>query len=188
MSVSGIHSSCYQANYEMQKPGRTAEKGDFLNQLGNVKKSGGTFELHYFENEDGEKAVGAMCGAGYSATVYEPKDFDPTNPVYKVKIWDNEGNVTERMVDISEVSTEQSDYIDMFAYSNYLEKSGKCPGALSAFMGAGIISQGAGSRSYDELFGKENWLDKVKEIMQMQYDAGNMEGYLNYKNFLDFLR
>ncbi|MDE7310437.1 MAG: hypothetical protein K2N87_02270, partial [Eubacterium sp.] len=24
-------------------------------------------------------------------TVYQPKDFDPANPVYKVKVWDKSG-------------------------------------------------------------------------------------------------
>lgn len=43
-------------------------------------------------------------------------------------------------------------------------------------------SNGSGS-----LFDKENWQDIVKDIMQMQYRAGNLEGYLNYKRFWDFL-
>lgn len=29
--------------------------------------------------------------------------------------------------------------------------------------------------------------DIVKDIMQMQYYAGNLEGYLHYKQFWDFL-
>ena len=32
-----------------------------------------------------------------------------------MKVWDKDGNVTERMVDVSKVDTTGSDYIDMFA-------------------------------------------------------------------------
>ena len=39
----------------------------------------------------------------YSLTVYQPNDFDPANPVYKVKAWDKDENVTERMVDVSKI-------------------------------------------------------------------------------------
>lgn len=34
---------------------------------------------------------------------------------------------------------------------------------------------------------KENWMDIVKEMMQMQYHAGNLKGYLDYKQFWDFM-
>jgi hypothetical protein len=63
--------------------------------------------------------------------------------------------------------------------------NGKCPDAQAAFMGAKSnynSSNGSGS-----LFDKENWQDIVKDIMQMQYRAGNLEGYLHYKWFWDFL-
>lgn len=44
-----------------------------------------------------------MCGTDYSLTVYQPNDFEPAIPVYKVKAWDKDGNVTERMVDVSKI-------------------------------------------------------------------------------------
>lgn len=30
-------------------------------------------------------------------------------------------------------------------------------------------------------------MDIVKEMMQMQYHAGNLKGYLDYKQFWDFM-
>lgn len=36
-------------------------------------------------------------------------------------------------------------------------------------------------------FEKENWIDILDDLMQMQYHAGNLKGYLDYKKFLDFL-
>ena len=94
--------------------------------------TGGGFVLHISNEQDGE-AIGAMCGTDHSVTVYKPKDFDAENPVYKVKIWDKDGNATERMVDVSKVDPQNSDYIDMFAYASHLTDSGQCPGAQSAF-------------------------------------------------------
>jgi hypothetical protein len=119
-------------------------------------------------------------------TAYKPKDFDESNPVYKVRIWDEAGNVTERTVDISQVDPTSCDEIDMFAYSSYLTDSGKCSNAQSAFMGA-RADYNSSNDYYSGSPDKTNWLDVVKQIMQMQYDAGNLEGYLDYKKFLDYL-
>lgn len=192
MGVYGIGADGYRTlpGYGLGRTQGSAEGNQFAGQMGNVQKSqmaGGAFELHYFDNEDGERAVSAACGTDYSVTVYEPKGFDAANPVYKVKIWDKEGNTTERMVDISQVDPKNSDFIDMYAYSSYLEKSGKCPDALSSFMGSGTACYGTGERTYDDLSRKINWPDAVREMMMMQYDAGNLQGYLGYKRFLDTL-
>ena len=48
---------------------------------------------------------------------FSSKDFDPAHPVYKVKVWDADGNVTERMVDISKVDPGNCDTVDMYAYA-----------------------------------------------------------------------
>ena len=104
-----------------------------------------------------------------------------------MKVWDKDGNVTERMVDVSKVDTTGSDYIDMFAYSSHLSASGKCPGAQSAFIRAGANQHGADNRTHDDLFGMKDWISVLKDAMQTQYDAGNLKGYLDYKQFWDFL-
>lgn len=196
MSVYGIGAP-YQGTAGYGLTGYTAGKtqksmggSNFASQANNVQKSqmaSGAFELHYFDSPDGERAVSAACGTDYSVTVYEPKDFDAANPVYKVKTWDKEGNITERMVDVSEVDPEDSDFIDMYAYSCYLAESGKCPDALSYFMGSDTARYGMEGRTYEDLTHKINWVDAVKEMMMMQYDAGNLQGYLGYKKFFDTL-
>lgn len=58
---------------------------------------------------------------------------------------------------------------------------------LSSFMGAGAATNEHWMEgwSYDDLFSVKNWVKAVKDMMQMQYDAGNMQGYLDYKKFLD---
>lgn len=152
-----------------------------------TQMSGGAFELHISNGTDGE-AVSAACGADYSVTVYRPKDFDPANPVYRVKVWDREGNTTERMVDVSQVNPTDCDYLDMFAYSSHLSATGECRSAQSAFTHSAKNPHGADDTTYRDLFQATNWVSRLTEAMQTQYDAGNIEGYLHYKPFWDFLR
>ena len=151
-----------------------------------TQASSGGFVLHISNEEDG-KAIGAMCGADHSVTVYKPKDFDAENPVYKVKIWDKDGNATERMVDISKVDPKNSDFIDMFAYSSHLSATGECPSAQSSFMSSSANQHSLDERTYKDLFKETNWVNALADAMQTQYAAGNIEGYLNYKPFWDFL-
>jgi hypothetical protein len=191
MSIGGIGTNAYQTTgYEAGRTTKKTNSNNFAGQLNGasaVKISSETTTLHWFDSGEGDKPVGAVSTPdGGSMTAYKPKDFDESNPVYKVKIWDEAGNVTERTVDISQVDPTNCDEIDMFAYSSYLTVSGKCSNAQSAFLGAR-----ADYNSSNDYYGgspdKTNWLDVVKQIMQMQYDAGNLEGYLDYKKFLDYL-
>ena len=182
----------YPATYRM---GITKQKLSEKNDIETEQKFGvpqktqassGGFVLHISNEEDG-KAIGAMCGADHSVTVYQSKDFDAENPVYKVKIWDKDGNVTERMVDISKVDPRNSDFIDMFAYSSHLSATGECPSAQSSFLSSAANQHGLDERTYKDLFKENNWVNALADAMQTQYAVGNFEGYLNYKPFWDFL-
>ena len=191
MSVSGIGTTGYPiAGYDTRKTERNMAGGNFADQMSGMVQTtqmgSGTFELHISNDEDG-KAIGSVCGADYSLTVYQPKDFDSANPVYKVKVWDKGGNVTERMVDVSKVDTKGSDYIDMFAYSSHLTASGECPSAQSAFIRAGANQNGAENKTHEDLFGTTDWISVLKDAMQTQYGVGNLKGYLGYKQFWDIL-
>ena len=74
MNVNGIGAGYPAAGY-----GTSRARRNYADQMGNVvpatQSSGGTFELHISNDKDG-KAIGSMCGADYSLTVYQPKDFD----------------------------------------------------------------------------------------------------------------
>ena len=75
MNVNGIGAAGYPAaGYETRRTRR-----NYIDQMCNMvpaaQSSGGTFELHISNDKDG-KAIGSMCGADYSLTVYQPKDFD----------------------------------------------------------------------------------------------------------------
>lgn len=151
---------------------------------------GNSLTLHWFDMEEGDKAVGCVGKPdGSSVTVYQPSGFDINNPVYKVKYWDAAGNVTERMVDIAEVNPNNCDYIDMYTYSVYLSDSGKSDSAMQDFLmaGSGIGRGEGGSYTYDDLLEKRDWMTVIKDWMQMQYDAGNIAGYHQYKRFYDLI-
>lgn len=184
MNVGGI-STHYPMEYEMKRTQNATPGKCFASRMESVS-SGQGITLHWFDNELGEKPIGASGLESGSVTVYKPVDFDPENPVYKVRIWDAEGNMTERMVDISEVDPQNSDYIDMYAYACHLTDSGEFPDAQFTFMRASGNPHGPGP-VYNSPFDKMNWVDIVKYAMQVQYDAGNLTGYLDYKKFWDFL-
>lgn len=109
--------------------------------------------------------------------------------MYKVKAWDAAGNVTEeRLVDVSKVDPNNCDYLDMYTYSCHLTDSGKCPEAQDAFMGAYMGAKANYSDTNNSsYFDKTNWVNIIRDIMQMQYDAGNLAGYMRYEPFWDFL-
>ena len=182
MGINGISSGYYEARYTNVKNKANTRF------VGNMGKTAATqnasFVLHISDEADGE-AIGSSTDRRGSVTVYKPKDFDPSHPVYKVKAWDVKGSVTaERMVDVAEVDPISADYLDMFAYSSHLADSGKCPDAQGAFIGANANYNADSGYSY---FDKANWFGMVKDMMQMQYDVGNLAGYAKYKQFWDSL-
>lgn len=138
----------------------------------------------------GEQIVGSFINvqAGTSSAIYKTKDFDESAPVYHVKTWDMDGNMTERMVDLSKLNPRSSDEVDMYTYSWHLNNSGQYPQAQLRFAVARAYQQAAqagGFQSYMPT--KTNWVDVVNSLMQTQYNVGNLQGYLDYKKFLGFL-
>lgn len=192
MGINGIGSLGYTAAgfYGTKKTGKKGsapeDTGYMHEDVQQSEMPGGAFELHIYD-EEGGAVVGASCGRDYSVTVYKPKDFDPSNPVYKAKVWDKDGNVTERMVDVSKVDPRNSDYIDMFAYASHLSATGECLGAQSSFMRSAASQHGPDGRGYRDLFHATDWVSALADAMQTQFQAGNIEGYLDYKPFWDFL-
>lgn len=190
MGINGVSANSYSMGYAAQKAENNKSGEETANMSWTVKASNHDVILHGEESEEDGKVVTAWAciTENTSMTVYQPKDFDPENPVYKVKVWDSKGNVTERMVDISKVDPANCDTIDMYAYSAYLSKTGKCQDALTKFMSAHAHHKDMeGSYSSNNLFDKADWLAIIKRVMKMQYDAGNLQGYLEYKRFLGVL-
>ena len=182
MNIGGVTTN-YPIGYEARRTQRATTEKNYASNMGKtVGTNNSAFVLHTSNEEDGI-AIGSSTNRNGSVTVYKPNDFDPANPVYKVKVWDAAGNVTEeRMVDASKVDPNNCDYLDMYVYSCHLTDSGECSGAQDAFMGV-RFSVGNDSSYFD----KSNWLDIIREMMQMQFETGNLAGFAKYKQFWDFL-
>lgn len=156
-----------------------------------IVKAQPTLVLHDQNNADEEETVVGSSGnarTGVSIAVYKPREFDASNPVYEVETWDADDNMTERMVNISEVDPADCDEVEMTAYTWYLSNSGKCPAAFLLFAGAREHRQTSRpGYSSDSVFEKSNWVELFREYMQIQYMAGNRKGYLEHKMLLKFL-
>lgn len=199
MGINGIGTMTSTEIYKARKNVNITTYDDFdhhVNQAekvkaGTVKAGTSGIVLHgLHDGEEGDKLIGAwaeVC-ADCSVSVYKPQDFDMDNPVYRVKVWDAQGNVTERMVDISKVDPRNCDSLDMYAYSCHLTETGEYPDAQIKFMMAQAHNRDTyGSFTYENMFDRTNWLDVLKKAMDMQYTAGNLKGYMDYKKFFDFL-
>lgn len=104
MAIGGIGAVGYPAaGYETRRTERNVAGKNFAKQAAEAAQA--TATLHGADEGSGDITVfsGAEIVSGSSYSVYKTQDFDPENPVYKVKIWDKLGNVTERMVDVSKV-------------------------------------------------------------------------------------
>lgn len=148
--------------------------------------------LHMSKEGDVEKSVGAWANpnAGRSITLYQPQDYDPANPVYKMKVWDMDDNLLEeRFIDINSIDPNNADSCEMYALAVYGEKSGKCPDAVARFTmmhAKQEIEQTAQHGSYS-LDTREDWIGILNDILKEQLDMGFMDGYLKNKAYLDFL-
>lgn len=130
MSVSGIGAAGYPtAGYETRKTEKNVAGGNFAKQAAEAAQAAGkaTATLYGAEEGSGDITIfsGVELASGSSYSVYKTPDFDPENPVYKVKIWDKSGNVTERMVDVSKVDPKNCDTVEMYAYTADLKESEK---------------------------------------------------------------
>ena len=187
MSVTGIGAAGYPAaGYATRKTERNVSGESFAKQAAQA-----TATLHGAEEGSGDITIfsGAEVVSGSSYSVYRTQDFDPENPVYKVKTWDKSGNVTERMVDVSKVDPKNCDTAEMYAYTADLKESGK--GSFEDTVLKAVVAKSvkdAESRSGTWSFStKMNWVDIVKDIMKSEYNYGDLKGYMEWQKFLGLL-
>ena len=193
-----------QSSFEISDLGFSSKAYTFQNILekqNTAKASQGTVKntdniqlrtLHTQTEEDEEKCVGSLVDLvnNTSTSVFKPKDFDPDNPVYKVKIYDSNGNYEEKTVNVLEVNPNNCDSYEMYAYSSYLSESGKFPEAQKRFIMAKAIAQSShkfSTTAENFVETKQNWVEAVRQAMEMQLDGGNRQGFLKYKKFYNFL-
>lgn len=195
MSINGIGTASYlAAGYETRKTERSAAGGNFAKQAAEAAQAAGQAAavLHGADEGSGDITIfsGAELVSGSSYSVYKTQDFDPENPVYKVKIWDKSGNVTEQMVDVSKVDPKNCSTIEMYAYTANLKESGEGSfedTVLKAAVAKAVKNaeqRSSGSWSFSE---KTDWVKIVNNIMQSEYRYGDLKGYMEWKKFLGFL-
>lgn len=130
MSVNGVCVAGYPiTGYETRRKEQNEVGGDFVKQAAEAVQASGRVSttLYGADKETGDITVfsGAEVVTGSSISVYTTQDFDLEKPVYIVKIWDESGNVTERIVDVSKVEPKNCDTAEIYAYTANLKESGK---------------------------------------------------------------
>lgn len=194
MNIGGVTTN-YSAAYGTERTQKYATDKNFSEEIASAGQTNGAKEstiLHGSDEEAGDIAVfrALYTDNGSKYTVYKTPDFDPENPVYKVKIWDAAGNVTERMIDASKIDPKNCDTFEMQVYTAYLKETGK--GDFKETVLKAAIARAAShlekksSASWD-YFQNVNWVDTVKDIMQSAYGYGDLKGYMEWKKFLSFL-
>ena len=190
MNVGGI-STNYSAAYDAEKVQKVGATGDFAEKITEAAQAGGTattVAAHGSDDESGDVAVFRVLytNSGIKYTVYKTQDFSPENPIYKVKIWDSEENMTERMIDASKVNPRNSDTFEMEVYAAYLMETGK--GSFEDTVNrVSTAKSGANSSAVWDYSQKVNWVEAVRNVMQSVYNYGDLKGYMEWKKFLSFL-
>ena len=194
MNVGGI-STNYSTAYDAEKTQKVGVNNDFAGKIAEAAQANGTEAIvtaHGSDEESEDIAVFSTLytDSGSKYTVYKTQDFDPAIPAYKVKIWDTEGNVTERMIDASKIDPKNCDMFEMQVYTAHLKETGRGDfkeTVLKAAIARAVKDaeqKGFGSWDYST---KINWVETIKDIMQSSYNYGDFKGYMEWKKFLNFL-
>ena len=189
MNVGGI-SSNYSAAYDAEKAQKAGINKDFAEKIAEAaqaNETGATVAAHGSDEESGDIAVFQVLytNSGIKYTVYKTQDFSPENPIYKVKIWDEAENMTERMIDASKINLRNCDTFEWEVYALHLKESGK--GDFKDIVLQAISAEQIGFGSPWDYSAKINWVEAVKDIMQSSYNRGDLKGYMEWKKFLSFL-
>lgn len=182
MGIGAIGNNSYNNYY--QGVNRKSSNVPFSTQVNNSP----TINLKLTDEDTGDRALTCVgFPDGGSASVYKADNYTEANPQYRVKYWDNEGVEKEYFVNPQNVNPENASYVEMLAYSTYSDMMGTTNDAFGKFLqAAGGVN---GDKTYDlsNIDTKMNFKSLVKEFMELQYSAGNLQGYLSYKQLYDYM-
>ena len=180
MSISGIGGTMSNANYYNNRVNRNS------NQVASTFSTGAGITLKMSDEDSGSKALTSVgYPDGSSVSVFKAEGYTDNNPQYMIKYWGMNGEETEYLVSPTQVNPEDASYIDMLAYSTYLDITGQTKNGLGDFLGASRGVNGDLTYDAESMNTSMDFKSLVKAFMQAQYDAGNMVGYLSYKKFYD---
>lgn len=142
---------------------------------------------NYYQNNVSRCSEQASSTFGTSASAFKADNYTEENPQYLMKYWDEKGKIQEYTVNPKEVDPSNISYIEMLAYSTYSDVQGHTTDAYENFMSA--ASGTSADIKYDStnINEKKNFKSMVQDFMQMQYDTGNISGYLSYQQFYDYM-
>lgn len=189
MEVNGITRS-YMSEKEYKKTTVTSNGRDFEKAVNRAEQD--NISWNVTEN-DSEKPIfrWLYSADGSTGEVYKAQDYTLEHPVYKIKSWDATGNLTEHVIDVSQVDPKNCNTYEMYAYAANLKETGKgsfeetVMHAASAKAAAGAEQKTWSTWDYSK---RINWTETVQEMMQSAYDFGDFKGYLAWKKFLGFLK
>ena len=178
MSISGIGGAMGGVNYYNNRVNRNS------NQVASSFSSGSCINLKMTDEDSGSRALTSVgYPDGSSVSVFKAEGYTDGNPQYMVKRWGKDGEETEYFVNPTQVQPEDASYIDMLAYSTYLDLTGQTKNGFGDFLSASGGVNGDLTYDAESMNTKMNFKSLVKEFMQAQYDAGNLAGYLSFKGY-----
>lgn len=104
-----------------------------------------------------------------------------------MRYWDKTGSFTDTNVKINDIDPQNADYLEMLAYSAHSDAMGYTQDAVGDFISSASGLNGDITYDEDSVNIKKNFMNMVKEYMQMQYDNNNLRGYLSLKKFYDYM-
>ena len=194
MNIGGVTTN-YSAAYDTEKAQNAGTDKNFAEEIANAAQMKSTEETSAARGSDEESEDTAVfrvlyTDSGIKYTVYKTKDFSSENPIYKVKIWDEEDNMTERLIDVSKINPRNCDTFEMEVYAAHLKETGKddfVSSVLSAAIAKAASQANQKSTVSWDYSTRINWVDAVKYAMQSSYNYGDLKGYMEWKKFLSFL-
>lgn len=177
-------------NYFSEVRKATAKAGgtysESLSNIGNVSSN---ITLHYFGTEESGNALTAVgFSDGSSASVYKADNYNQADPEYTVRYWDKEGNYSDTNVKVNEVDPSNASYLEMLAYATNSDARGMTKNAYGNFLQAASGVNGNITYDAESINEKKNYMNMVKEFMQLQYDCNNLTGYLSFQQFYDYMK
>lgn len=175
-------------NYTQPQYKTNTRSNQSTNNFGSVQTCPSSNITLRMNDGEGNKAITCIgFPNGGSASVFKSNNYTDSNPEYLVKYWDKESGEQEILVKPQEVNPENASYLEMLAYSTYLDEKGYLSDAFGSFTKAAMgtdVSKSYDSNSINE---KIDFKAMIKSFMDMQYNAGNLKGYLSIKKFYDFM-
>ena len=189
MAVSGVAANPYNYNAAYTKnrsaAGRAANRS-----TATVPTTPANITLHIGSEDDPDgKAIGLLgFPDGSSTSVFKGQNYTRENPVFTVKTWDADGNMTETEIDASKVDPGNASLQEMMALNANRQLNGEEDFGDQLMMSAGRLHGDEVTGSYEDFFSKNNWMAEIKDFMDMQYQLGNITGYMKYKKAYDIMQ